>query len=173
MATNSAGVNFGKPNEEFIIESDGSGALTSARNAVTGTEYVGAGNFSQVIEGTLAAPFGDYMPVSIGEAIYNGGVSGRIAIDASALGVTIPIILPLSFGASNPADIEGSINGVTAAAVSMQSSAGTPIGIDTATQLVWRTSIDRTLFGYMNNQYFNLPDTLPTTVTLYWHPMSE
>ncbi len=43
MAVNSAGVNFGKPNEEFIIESDGSGALTSARNAVTGDEYVGGG----------------------------------------------------------------------------------------------------------------------------------
>ena len=43
MATNSAGVNFGKPNEEFIIESDGSGALTSARNAVTGDEYIGGG----------------------------------------------------------------------------------------------------------------------------------
>lgn len=40
---NSAGINFGKPNEEFIIESDGNGALTSARNAVTGTEYVGGG----------------------------------------------------------------------------------------------------------------------------------
>ena len=40
---NSAGVNFGRPNEEFIIESDGNGALTSARNAVTGAEYVGGG----------------------------------------------------------------------------------------------------------------------------------
>ena len=37
----SAGINFGKPNEEFIIESNGSGALTSARNAVTGDEYTG------------------------------------------------------------------------------------------------------------------------------------
>lgn len=40
---NSAGINFGRPNEEFIIESDGNGALTSARNAVTGDEYVGGG----------------------------------------------------------------------------------------------------------------------------------
>lgn len=40
---NSAGVNFGRSNEEFIIESDGNGALTSARNAVTGDEYVGGG----------------------------------------------------------------------------------------------------------------------------------
>ena len=40
---NSAGVNFGKPNEDFIIESDGNGAITSARNAVTGDEYVGGG----------------------------------------------------------------------------------------------------------------------------------
>ena len=48
---NSAGVNFGKPNEEFIIESDGNGALTSARNAVTGDEYVGGdgGDFSIAI----------------------------------------------------------------------------------------------------------------------------
>lgn len=45
---NSAGVNFGRPNEEFIIESDGNGAITSARNAVTGDEYVGGGGgFSQ------------------------------------------------------------------------------------------------------------------------------
>lgn len=44
MAVNSAGVNFGKPNEEFIIESDGSGALVSARNAVTGDEYVSSAN---------------------------------------------------------------------------------------------------------------------------------
>lgn len=40
---NSAGVNFGRPNEDFIIESDGNGAITSARNAVTGDEYVGGG----------------------------------------------------------------------------------------------------------------------------------
>ena len=49
----SAGINFGKSNEEFIIESDGSGALTSARNAVTGDEYVGGGAEITKFAGTL------------------------------------------------------------------------------------------------------------------------
>lgn len=53
MATNSAGVNFGKPNEEFIIESDGSGALTSARNAVTGEEFIGGGGTYSTVHVTF------------------------------------------------------------------------------------------------------------------------
>lgn len=38
---NSAGVKL--PNADLIIEADASGAVTSCRDAVTGTEYVGAG----------------------------------------------------------------------------------------------------------------------------------
>lgn len=74
MATNSAGVNFGKPNEEFIIESDGSGALTSARNAVTGDEYIGGGG-------------GDF---SVAHITVNGAsglsIKGAFIVDGSAYG---------------------------------------------------------------------------------------
>lgn len=43
MAILSAGINFGKPATEFIVESDESGVIQSCRNVVTGVEYVGGG----------------------------------------------------------------------------------------------------------------------------------
>lgn len=43
MAILSAGINFGKPQTEFIVESDESGVIQSCRNVVTGVEYAGGG----------------------------------------------------------------------------------------------------------------------------------
>lgn len=85
---NSAGVNFGKPNEEFIIESDGNGALTSARNAVTGDEYVGG--TTEVITGTVAIPFPDMTQEEYNQFIsdmVNGHAAGKVIIDASVSGL--------------------------------------------------------------------------------------
>ena len=39
----SGGINFGKPNCEFILESDENGVCKSCRNVKTGVNYVGAG----------------------------------------------------------------------------------------------------------------------------------
>lgn len=86
---NSAGINFGRPNEEFIIESNGSGALTSARNAVTGDEYVGGGgnNHKETYTGTMAAPFNPDWSESdfilLCDAVSKGNASVVIDIDAS------------------------------------------------------------------------------------------
>ena len=63
---NSAGVKL--PNADLIIEADASGAVTSCRDAVTGTEYVGGGGsdeklyiFTRVSRaGTTAAVTNDY-----------------------------------------------------------------------------------------------------------------
>ena len=46
MATLAAGINFGKPLTEFIMESDENGIVSSCRNVVTGIEYVGGGGSS-------------------------------------------------------------------------------------------------------------------------------
>ena len=46
MATLSAGINFGYPGTEFIVESDEHGVAQSCRNVVTGVEYVGGGGSS-------------------------------------------------------------------------------------------------------------------------------
>ena len=43
MAILSAGINFGKPQTEFIVESDENGVIQSCRNVVTGVEYAGGG----------------------------------------------------------------------------------------------------------------------------------
>lgn len=43
MAILSAGINFGKPQTEFIVESDESGVIQSCRNVVTGVEYADGG----------------------------------------------------------------------------------------------------------------------------------
>ena len=44
---NSAGVKL--PNADLIIEADASGAVTSCRDAVTGTEYIGGGGSDMVL----------------------------------------------------------------------------------------------------------------------------
>lgn len=44
MAIMAAGINFGKPNTEFIVESDENGVAQSCRNVDTGVEYVGGGS---------------------------------------------------------------------------------------------------------------------------------
>ena len=41
MSILAAGINFGKPNTEIIVESDESGVVQSCRNVDTGVEYVG------------------------------------------------------------------------------------------------------------------------------------
>ena len=46
MAILSAGINFGYPGTEFIVESDEHGVAQSCRNVVTGIEYVGGGGSS-------------------------------------------------------------------------------------------------------------------------------
>ena len=46
MAILAAGINFGKPNTEFIVESDENGVAQSCRNVDTGVEYVGGGGSS-------------------------------------------------------------------------------------------------------------------------------
>ena len=43
MAIMAAGINFGIPNTEFIVESDENGVAQSCRNVDTGIEYVGGG----------------------------------------------------------------------------------------------------------------------------------
>lgn len=171
MASFKGGFAFNNEAAKVEVEQAPDGTLISCVNPVTGESLGGGGgrNYKQVITGTLGNPFGDYTPVSIGRAIYNGGLSGIIDIDASALGVTNPIIMPLSFAANDPTDIEGSIYGVMASSAEFQSRQGQPIGILNAAQLLWLTSNE--FSGYMDGQYFNLPSTLPTTVTLYWHPM--
>ena len=40
----SARINFGFPDSEIIVECDESGAITSARNVDTDTEYVASGD---------------------------------------------------------------------------------------------------------------------------------
>lgn len=42
----SAGINFGRPATEFIMEAKEDGEVTSCRNVITGTEYVGGGGSS-------------------------------------------------------------------------------------------------------------------------------
>ena len=41
-----AGINFGKPATEFIVEATEAGEATSCRNVVTGVEYIGGGGSS-------------------------------------------------------------------------------------------------------------------------------
>ena len=48
MAIMAAGINFGKPNTEFIVESDENGVAQSCRNVDTGVEYVGGGGSSDI-----------------------------------------------------------------------------------------------------------------------------
>ena len=85
---NSAGVNFGKPNEEFIIESDGNGAITSARNAVTGDEYVGGGGDFSTAQVTITNE-GDGLLVAlvdddhISSAYYDSGTITAVLYDGS------------------------------------------------------------------------------------------
>lgn len=43
-----AGINFGKPATEFIVEATEAGEATSCRNVVTGVEYIGGGGSSDL-----------------------------------------------------------------------------------------------------------------------------
>ena len=64
MATLAAGINFGKPLTEFIMESDENGVVSSCRNVVTGVEYVGGGSsdFSTATISIRPTTFPDYDP---------------------------------------------------------------------------------------------------------------
>ena len=72
----SFGLNDGRPNGEIVVEVDDNGAVTSARNVITNTEYVGGGgggDFSTaevILTGFPDEPTGDAL-IYFGEIYYN------------------------------------------------------------------------------------------------------
>ena len=170
---NSAGINFGRPNEEFIVESDGNGALTSARNAVTGTEYVGGENYKEVFEGTGADIIGNItfdkaQEITLG--IENHDISVDIEFDLTAfeLGkVTVPATrrFGYDFIVNNlVGDVQGNIDGVYAQITRQMS------GNDYFFNITSLFSIRSSTIAVDASSYAS---TIPTKTTIYHHPMPE
>ena len=84
MSILAAGINFGKPNTEIIVESDESGVVQSCRNVDTGVEYVGgSSDFSTanvMITGALPV-FG--APFILESALYGAKATGDSVLSGS------------------------------------------------------------------------------------------
>lgn len=99
MAILAAGINFGKPNTEFIVESDENGVAQSCRNVDTGVEYVGGGGSSDfsTAEVTIIGDgnsTGLFFPLSY---IDNNTITTNIVTTES---VTETFIIPLYKGSA-------------------------------------------------------------------------
>ena len=159
MANFKGGFAFNNEAAKVEVEQAPDGTLISCVNPVTG-ESLGGGNYSEVIEGTLAAPFGDYTISDLAASFQTGDISGVISVDGSSLGILDPIRIVL-YSTIDPLAIVAESAGISQSAVSK------------AVQVNWRSDGVNQYRGYMSNTVIDLPGTLPTEVKLYHHPMPE
>ena len=124
----------------------------------------GGSNYIQILQGTTDSVFQSMTEdelTHLVESLYNGDASGKITIDASALGlgeVEYPLI---AYGANS--DIYASLAEIWEDG-------------STAGELQW-SSVDGGLVGALMEQNGVITDIspyapyAPATVTIYWHPM--
>lgn len=94
MANFKGGFAFNNEAAKVEVEQAPDGTLISCVNPVTG-QSMSSGNYSEVINGTADAPFGDYTVMDLAEELVGGNISIFARIDASALGIQDPIIGPI------------------------------------------------------------------------------
>lgn len=121
-------------------------------------------NSVQVIEESLANPFGDVNLEELITAFNTGGASMFITIDATVLGQGVLPDVPISWSS----DYGFNASGVT----------GTTSELSSALLINW-SSIDGTLTfavvytGASSTDIESYSSQMPTTLTIYWHPMPE
>lgn len=165
MANFKGGFAFNNEAAKVEVEQSPNGALISCINPVTG-ESMGGGNPNsvQVITGTLANPFGDVNLAELITAFNTGGASIFIAIDATVIGQGVFPDAPMNW----TSDYGLSITGVT----------GNTSELLRAALINW-SSIDGTLTyavmytGASGTDIESYASQMPTTLTIYWHPMPE
>lgn len=179
--TDSAGVKLNK-NADLIIEANKSGDVISARNLINGIEYVGGSNPNrvQVIQGTLENIFDNipyYVLSDFGNYLLNGTVSALITIDGTDLGydlITIPVYANVAYS-----------NAIFADGVSYyvgESGNVKPPVLSVVIQWVWQSFFSlevASVVTWANESTVSVVDIkpyasqIPTTLTIYWHPMPE
>ena len=168
MANFKGGFAFNNEAAKVEVEQSPNGALISCINPVTG-ESMGGGNPNsvQVITGTLDNPFGDVNLTELENAINNSSASFIMELDLSILAISTPAPL-----ASSPIQL------VSPYIVASQFRIDDNGELTNAIYASWNSS-NRELhsawanYGGAINDMCDYASQIPTTLTIYWHPMPE
>lgn len=162
------GFAFNNEAAKVEVEQSPNGALISCINPVTG-ESMGGGNPNsvQVITGTLANPWGEEYSRAPFEAMILGNANAMITIDLSELGafeITAPVYL---FGTGQDAVI-----------VSSGAVMGAGASVANAYTINWNVVSGALIYAGINTDgegtdIASIASQIPTTLTIYWHPMPE
>ena len=175
MANFKGGFAFNNEAAKVEVEQSPNGALISCINPVTG-ESMGGGNPNsvQVIAGTLDNPFGDVDISELILALENNGANAVLNADITAIGYT-GIVLPLAVAVYGDAGILATYSSdivfekLTIAQAYYNYDFEDNFILNKADQVV----------GDYDNHEFTATDIksyaslIPTTLTIYWHPMPE
>ena len=103
----SAGINFGKPETEFIVESTPQGVATSCRNVRTNTEYIGGGDGGDLElaeltiisneNGNIVAP----IAIDDAETPENSCACTDFSFDAGTTTISIILFKGIAYGVMN------------------------------------------------------------------------
>lgn len=163
MANFKGGFAFNNEAAKVEVEQSPNGALISCINPVTG-ESMGGGNPNsvQVIEGTLANPFGDIAMDELQAAVISGNATAILEFNASALG----------FGTQKTALYYYGDEELTA------SYAGLTPAFSVAYYLRWNSASGDLEYAYVEEDgtvtdVKTAAASLPSTLTIYLHPMPE
>lgn len=179
MANFKGGFAFNNEAAKVEVEQSPNGALISCTNPVTG-ESMGGGNPNsvQVVEGTV----GDIFPVgtltleelaALGSAMESNSASIILTIDATELGITDPVTVPLMFYRQDEMHIY--YNGAV-----MSSGESVANGLNISYELQFATPVLSILSQIsIANGAGTITDlrsiitqvNVPTSTAIYWHPM--
>lgn len=179
MANFKGGFAFNNEAAKVEVEQSPNGALISCINPVTG-ESMGGGNPNsvQVITGTMASVWDD-LPIEDGnrfaELFRQGGVSAQMVGDLTALGESeIKLSTCNSF-------ITTQDNSNIASIVFGNLRLNNPPFMAFETIFSWELTSNGYIkavgiYSYINGEVIDISEhasQIPTTLTIYWHPMPE
>ena len=169
MANFKGGFAFNNEAAKVEVEQSPNGALISCINPVTG-ESMGGGNPNsvQVIEGTAEHFWGDLDFDVLCNAIINGNASAIIVLDLTVLSLGS---LKLSINASTTTSDRCAMDAMYAI--------GSAYNLTNAARGYWEPSRDNYISFNMyasdgtGTDITSYAPQIPTTLTIYWHPMPE
>ena len=124
-------------------------------------------NSVQVITGTLDAPWGDVDLTELASAVYSSNASFVMELDLSILGITTPVEI-----ASSPVQLTSNL----AASLFRVNDSGE---LANAIYVSWVLTAGNELhsawanYGGAITRMTDYASQIPTTLTIYWHPMPE
>lgn len=160
MANFKGGFAFNNEAAKVEVEQAPDGTLVSCVNPVTG-QSLNAGNYSEVITGTAAAPFGDYTISELIAGVVAGDISMMATFDASALGISYPIDAPIWAVASSTM-------------LEAQGASFSGADLTGAYLAFWPANGTARWQMYGNGQYTDITaymPNIPCVLTIYHHPM--